>query len=135
MTRRNEKQTRVLAIKERTRRVEQLLSKKWIKSHAEIPDDAIPVDPDKVNIGGSYFHPIYYKDVAFKCRDCGVEEVWSAEGQLWYYEETKALYLKMAVRCRSCRKKEQARKEHARIKAGHKTNFPNHTGSPNGLQP
>jgi len=60
MTRRSEKQSRFLAVKERNRRVEQLLAKKWIKSHTEIPDDAIPVDPDKINIGRSYFHPICY---------------------------------------------------------------------------
>lgn len=44
-----------------------------------------------------------YIDLAFRCRDCGKEEVWTAEQQKWYYEEAKGSLYAIAVRCRNCR--------------------------------
>lgn len=58
--------------------------------------------------------PDFYLDKAFTCRDCGNEEVWTAKQQKWWYEVAKGNINSTAVRCRSCRKKEQARKAEAR---------------------
>jgi hypothetical protein len=58
--------------------------------------------------------PNYYVDKPFKCRDCGIEEVWRATQQKWYYEVAKGHIDSTAVRCRACRRKERARKTAAR---------------------
>lgn len=56
----------------------------------------------------------YYWDKPFTCRDCGVAEVWTARQQKWWYEQAKGGILTTAIRCRACRKKEQARRSQAR---------------------
>ncbi len=58
--------------------------------------------------------PEYYVDKPFTCRDCGVLELWTAKQQKWWYEVAKGYIDSTAVRCRPCRKKEQARKATAR---------------------
>jgi len=70
---------------------------------------AIPADPAKQAPNNSYSPPEYYEDIAFTCRDCGAEEVWTAEQQQWYYEVAKGPIYATAVRCRECRKKNAAR--------------------------
>lgn len=58
--------------------------------------------------------PLYYVDRRVVCRDCGIEEVWSAARQKWWYEVAKGPIHSTAVRCRACRKVEQARRVAAR---------------------
>jgi hypothetical protein len=120
VTRRKKKHLNRRAEWDRTARVNKLLAVGWIKSAAEIPSDAIPVDPDRLNVGG-LDRPTHYRDLEFTCRDCGAPQTWKAEDQLWYYETTGAPFFSTAVRCRACRKKEQQRKALARISAGHAT--------------
>ncbi|QIL82503.1 hypothetical protein G7047_23125 [Diaphorobacter sp. HDW4A] len=45
-----------------------------------------------------------YVDKAFTCIDCGVQQVWTAKQQLWWYEIAKGNPYTAAVRCRPCRK-------------------------------
>lgn len=47
----------------------------------------------------------YYKNIEFKCSDCGAEEVWKAKDQKWYYEVVKGPIYARPKRCRACRKK------------------------------
>jgi hypothetical protein len=61
----------------------------------------------------------YYLDAPFRCRDCGKQEIWTATQQKWWYEVAKGFAYSTAVRCRACRRKEQARKAAARRRAGH----------------
>ncbi|TMQ74820.1 zinc-ribbon domain containing protein [Candidatus Accumulibacter phosphatis] len=56
----------------------------------------------------------YYVDIAFRCRDCGVECVWTATQQKWWYEVAQGNVETTAVRCRPCRIKERERKSQAR---------------------
>ncbi len=58
--------------------------------------------------------PNFYMDRPFRCKDCGVDEVWTAKQQKWWYEIAKGHIDSIAVRCRPCRKKERARKAEAR---------------------
>jgi hypothetical protein len=48
--------------------------------------------------------PAFYLDRAFTCRDCGVEEVWTAKQQKWWYEVIHGHIDSTAVRCRACRR-------------------------------
>ena len=69
-------------------RIQKLIDRGWIQSASEIPLDVIPVDPDALNLGYSWERPLFYRDLAFSCLDCRVQEIWSAADQLWYYEST-----------------------------------------------
>jgi len=53
----------------------------------------------------SYSPPLYYEDMEFTCRDCGVACVWTAEQQRLWYEEWGGPVQSTAVRCRACRQK------------------------------
>lgn len=56
----------------------------------------------------------YYQDRPFRCQDCGVEEIWTAAQQRWWYEVAQGDGWTTAVRCRACRQRERARKTEAR---------------------
>lgn len=76
--------------------------------------ERIPVDFSQLAPTNSYGVPEFYEDIAFACRDCGKEEVWTAKQQRWWYEVAKGNVDSTAVRCRACRKVERARKAEAR---------------------
>jgi hypothetical protein len=84
------------------------------------PPGALLADPAELSHNNTYGRlPRFYVDRLVVCRDCGAEEVWPAERQKWWYEEAKGDINTQAVLCRSCRAAERARKEAARIVAGH----------------
>jgi hypothetical protein len=56
----------------------------------------------------------YYLDFPFKCKDCGISEVWSPTQQRWWYETAKGDVWTVATRCRLCRQRERARRSAAR---------------------
>jgi hypothetical protein len=56
----------------------------------------------------------YYQDRPFRCKDCGVEEIWTAAQQRWWYEVARGEVWTTAVRCRACRQRERARQTAAR---------------------
>ncbi len=58
--------------------------------------------------------PLYYMDRPFVCRDCGSNELWTAQQQKWWYEVVKGRLDSTAVRCRPCRVTERQRKAQAR---------------------
>lgn len=58
--------------------------------------------------------PRFYVDKLVICRDCGAEEVWTAEQQKWWYEVAKGNINSEAVKCRACRIKDKERKAVAR---------------------
>ena len=73
------------------------------------------VDSDKVSfIGCGTLKPKYYKEYYFCCKDCGVNQVWTAQQQKWWYEEAGGKLETRAVRCRACRLKEKMRISQAR---------------------
>ena len=70
-----------------------------------------PADLSQQAPNNSYSPPEFCEDITFTCRDCGDEEVWTAEQQRWYYEVAKGSIYATAVRCRDCRRKIAAQKE------------------------
>ena len=119
MTRRKKKGLAEQADSFRRLRINKLIALGWITSEAEIPEDAIPVDPYLLNLGYSWEKPTCFRAQTFRCIDCGLAQLWKAEDQQWYYETTGAYFFSTAKRCLPCRKKEQERKRLARIAAGH----------------
>ena len=83
------------------------------------PSRMVPVNEELLAPNYSYGAPAfvrrgYYIDIAFRCVDCGKEEVWTGSQQKWWYEIAKGFVYSSAVRCRACRRKEQARRNEAR---------------------
>ncbi len=58
--------------------------------------------------------PDYYRDTCFICKNCGVEETWTAKQQQRWYEEQGGEIETKAVFCRACRRVEKMRREAAR---------------------
>ena len=56
----------------------------------------------------------HYVDTAFRCGNCGREEVWTATQQKWWYEVAKGFVYSTAILCRACRALVRARKEQSR---------------------
>lgn len=70
----------------------------------KMPAEAIAADPARLAHNNTYGTlPSFYVDRAFKCRDCGSDEVWTAKQQKWWYEEQQGAIDSVAVRCRPCR--------------------------------
>ncbi|WP_271105033.1 zinc-ribbon domain-containing protein [Pseudomonas tohonis] len=68
-------------------------------------------DPDFVRRG-------WYEDVHFKCRDCGIEQTWTAAQQKWWYEDCKGQVFSTATRCRTCRLNKRIRDGRAQPASG-----------------
>ena len=83
----------------------------------EPPLRRIMADLSKQVPNNSYSPPTYYEDRKFCCRDCGKQEVWTAEQQKWWYEAAKGTIYSNAVRCRACRQQRRAAKEEQRRKS------------------
>ena len=96
---------------ERDRRIRR--AKMWEKHgigqpawEEEVPDGVAKADAEALSHVKTHGElPRFYIDRVFICRDCGSEELWTAEQQEWWYEEAKAHIDAVAVRCRDCRKK------------------------------
>lgn len=69
-----------------------------------IPHDAIGADMTRQALYNSYGPKAWYRDEQFKCKDCGRNEVWTAESQRWWFEVAKGQINSRAIRCRACRK-------------------------------
>ena len=54
-----------------------------------------------------------YADKLFTCRDCGMEQVWTAKQQFWWYAIQKNDANTSAVRCHPCRKRQKTMQSHA----------------------
>ncbi len=78
-----------------------------------------PVTPALLRRNNSYGIPEfvqrgYYQDRPFRCKNCGVEELWTTAQQRWWYEVAQGDVWTTAVRCRPCRQHERERKTEAR---------------------
>ncbi|WP_145349289.1 zinc-ribbon domain containing protein [Rosistilla ulvae] len=77
-----------------------------------LPPGAVAADTTRQVPISSYGSPkTFYVDVAFKCCDCGSDEVWTAKQQKWFYETAKGSLHATAVRCRECRNRLKDAKE------------------------
>lgn len=79
------------------------------------PPGSILADHDALHHNNTYgLLPVFYKDELVVCKECGKEEVWTAQNQKWWYEETKANINSTAIHCRECRAKKKEVKASAR---------------------
>jgi len=85
----------------------------------EVTAGTAPCNPALLAPYNSYGEPAFvarghYCDVLFRCKDCGVEEIWRATQQKWWYEVAKGNVESRARRCSACRRVERARRDEAR---------------------
>jgi hypothetical protein len=117
--RRREKQRLKELRVDRARRIQLLLGRGMITDKSEIPDDAIPVDPECSTKALTWSPEIFYRDINFVCSDCAKEECWTADSQKHYFEVLRSSPYKYPKRCYECRQKEIERRDIARKDAGH----------------
>jgi hypothetical protein len=83
------------------------------------PAGAVPVDPTALGPYNSYGPPQfvqrgYYLDMMFQCQGCGIEQVWTAAQQKWWYEEAQGYVYSTATKCRACRGRDRERRAESR---------------------
>jgi hypothetical protein len=79
----------------------------------------VPVNPENLRPTNSHGTPDfvqrgYYVGMPFNCKSCGVAQMWKKTQQKWWYESAKGDVWTVAVLCRPCRRREQARRAAAR---------------------
>jgi len=77
------------------------------------------VNPENLRPTNSYGTPEFvkrghYLDLQFNCKSCSSAQVWTETQQKWWYESAKGDVWTIAILCRPCRKREQARRAAAR---------------------
>ncbi len=105
-------------IKEKRLKKAQKLSKEVdVYSSRKIPEGAVLANKEVLVLYNNSPFPVYprfYIDKLFICKDCDSHEIWTAKQQKWWYEIAGGRLEQIAIRCRSCRKKETERKVSAR---------------------
>ncbi len=96
------------------KRLDKLANEGRLVNGVVLPHGAIAAKLSEQAPNGSWSPPLYYVDEPFTCVDCGVDEVWTAARQQWYYEVAKGSIYSSAIRCRPCRHKVKSRKESQR---------------------
>jgi hypothetical protein len=86
---------------------------------ARRPANTAVVNASLLAPNNSYGAPLfqqrgYYEDVEFTCVDCGLDQVWTAHQQKWWYEVARGYVYTTATRCRACRRRERERSAAAR---------------------
>jgi hypothetical protein len=98
----------------RLKRTKKLVQTEKINNATKLPFSAISADCKALQHNNSYCLPLFYVDKPFVCKDCGIAQIWTAQQQKWWYEVAKGDINSTAIRCRSCRCKEQQRRAEAR---------------------
>jgi len=93
--------------------------RKEMKAQRELGKRHILVNPANLRPTNSYGTPEFvrrghYVDMPVNCKACGAAQVWTETQQKWWYESAKGDVWSVAVLCRPCRKREQARRAAAR---------------------
>ena len=81
--------------------------------------EGVAVNVEKLAPNNSYDVPDfvkrgYYVDKPFVCQGCGLNQVWTATQQKWWYEVAQGYVYSTAKLCRSCRRRERDRRAEAR---------------------
>jgi len=71
----------------------------------EVPENALPADPDTQNHHGGYSAKFYYQDIHYTCAGCGKPEVWTAQQQKRYFEVQKGNIYNEPKWCHKCHSK------------------------------
>lgn len=87
------------------RRWKRMEAQREVASCVRMPAGVLAADMGRLALihGPHFWHPGYYKDCAYRCRDCGANGVWSARDQKWWYEQVQGSLDSRASRCQSCR--------------------------------
>lgn len=76
----------------------------------EIPQGALPADPDKQIDTGGLSKKLFYRDIEYRCAGCGKAGVWTDEQQKRYFEEQGGNIYNEPKWCAECHRKRMAEK-------------------------
>jgi hypothetical protein len=82
----------------------------------------IPADLSQQRPNNSYSPKEFYEDIPFKCIRCGIDSVWTAREQKWWYEIVKASTYSRPTRCLDCRRAMHAAAERVQRKKNGNSN-------------
>ena len=109
------KQRRAEIMRHRRERAERYAQLDVSTLRSQPPEGAVMADQQALQHNSIFSAlPLFYVDKPFTCKDCGVEQLWTAKQQKWWYEVAKGKIETTAIRCRACRKREQMRKAEVR---------------------
>jgi len=102
------KQRRQEILASRRQRAEKAAKENAIVSVSLRPTAQVAVNLSHLAPYNSYGEPAFvqrgwYEDQAFRCVDCGKDELWTAAQQQWWYETIQGHVYSSAIRCRVCR--------------------------------
>lgn len=81
----------------------------------QLPTGTVAANWDELAHNNTYGPlPRYYRDLAFRCAQCGSNELWTAKQQRWWYEIAKGDINSTAKYCRSCRNLHRRARDEAR---------------------
>jgi hypothetical protein len=79
----------------------------------EIPEGALPGNPDEQVGAEGYAAKFYYVDIDYVCRGCGRKEVWTAAQQKRYFEVQKGNIYNEPTWCHECHTERMQKKKAA----------------------
>jgi len=79
----------------------------------EVPQSALPANPDAQNHGGGYSAKFYYQDIDFICAGCGKPGIWTSQQQKRYFEIQKGNIYNKPKWCHECHTKNKEAKRNA----------------------
>jgi hypothetical protein len=79
----------------------------------EVPQSALPANPDAQNPGGGYSAKFYYQDIHFICAGCGKPGIWTSQQQKRYFEIQKGNIYNKPKWCHECHTKNKEAKRNA----------------------
>ena len=94
-------------------------AKEKARATRELAKKHVLVNPQNLSPTNSYGTPEFvkrghYVDLPFNCKSCGIAQLWTETQQKWWYESAKGDVWTVAIMCRTCRRREQARRTAAR---------------------
>jgi hypothetical protein len=94
---------------ERDLRIQELIGARIIQSPDQVPADAIPASLDVIarwrSSCSTFSRNPFYRDIHFKCEDCGKNSMWTAQEQRHWYEVLRGSPYSEARRCLQCRRR------------------------------
>ena len=105
------KQRRIEIKAKRRKRAETMKARPY-KAYNYRPLNSVEANQNALANNNTYgLLPSFYIDKPFKCKDCGVIEIWKASSQKWWYEIAMGHIDSTAIHCHPCRVKRKREKE------------------------
>ena len=100
MAKKNRRTPRYMRATEVREAAERLAARR--ASGARVDPGRIPPYPEVLRDADGTYRD-FFEDLEFTCRDCGMEGIWTATDQKWWFEVAGGSLYSGAARCTACR--------------------------------